>query len=202
MSGYPPQGMSGAYIIAAINASAGLIDDDNIAATIARDTEVTDDISTHSALDEGIHGLLKKYVIGDVALQNNGAERYTTNGGYTKKLDIEIDTLHADPSTLRVGFQLKTTNAGSAAWGRIYKNGVAAGAERTTIDTNYETFEEDIAFAEGDLIQLYLHVTAGFQAWGTNLQVKGTNHQQTIAEAINQDDVGETEGFEGTNHTF
>jgi hypothetical protein len=60
-----------------------------------------------------------------------------------------------------VAFGLWTSNASYPAFGRIYKNGVAFGTERTTAATGEQTYSENLAFNRGDLLQLYVHETAG-----------------------------------------
>lgn len=53
------------------------------------------------------------------------------------------------------------------AFGRIYKNGVAFGTERNDSDTLFTAYVENLTFAAGDLIQLYVKAT-----WGDTTQVK------------------------------
>lgn len=60
---------------------------------------------------------------------------------------------------IRAKFDLRRRNGGYAAYGQIYRNGVALGTSRTTGTTTYATFSENLAFAPYDLIQLYF--------WGT-----------------------------------
>ncbi len=49
------------------------------------------------------------------------------------------------------------TDSGATAYGRIYRNGVAVGAEWSTTTDNYEEFSQDIGgWMPGDLCQLYM----------------------------------------------
>jgi hypothetical protein len=86
----------------------------------------------------------------------------------------------------RVKFDLRTTNAASAAYGRIYRNGSPYGTEQTTTSTTYVTFSEDLIFTIGDSIELYIHtatsgaywaVTRNFRLYGDGLDAFGYNIQ-------------------------
>jgi hypothetical protein len=58
--------------------------------------------------------------------------------------------------TLRISFDLGNDTGSIVAYGRIYRNGVAVGTERTHNDNSYETFTEDISgWSAGDQVQLY-----------------------------------------------
>jgi len=69
---------------------------------------------------------------------------------YTKKKAFRIIT----GGTYRVKFALRESNMPSI-YGRIYKNGVAFGTERTT-STGLTTFSEDLVFAAGDTCELWV----------------------------------------------
>ena len=62
---------------------------------------------------------------------------------------------------IRAKFDLKSRHADLAAYGQIYRNGVALGTSRTTAAATYKTFSEDLAFAPYDLIQLYFWGSSG-----------------------------------------
>jgi len=81
-------------------------------------------------------------------------ERSTQATEYTKLKEIEFNDV---AGTIQVSFDLKSgsSSAGRSAYGRIYKNGVAVGTERSTLSTSYVVYTEDIAVVPGDLIQLY-----------------------------------------------
>ena len=53
---------------------------------------------------------------------------------------------------------MKSSQVGWTAWGRIYKNGVAFGTEHSDGSGNYVTKTQDLTFATGDTIQLYIKV--------------------------------------------
>lgn len=86
---------------------------------------------------------------------------------------ITITELYPSPSTLRIKFDLSTE--GATAYGRIYKNGAPYGTQQSTSSTTYVTFSEDLQFAQGDLIQLYLWTSTSYRyAYARNFRVYGT----------------------------
>ena len=77
----------------------------------------------------------------------------TSYNTYTKAKEI----LLVNSGINRISFSIK--GPGLFVRGRIYKNGVAYGTEfinSTTLDA-YITYSEDLNFAAGDLMQLYLY---------------------------------------------
>jgi len=153
------------------------------------------DIATHAA-DTSTHGVSEVADAADIIttttsqvasgnLRNsNDAERNYTNIPYTKKKEC---LLNAALAACRIKFDLCTNDGAVAAYGRIYKNGVAIGTERstTTLTPDYETFTEDLSgFAENDLIQIYIHsATSGYIASVKNFRFY---YDQTIT-AIGDD---------------
>lgn len=76
--------------------------------------------------------------------------------------------------TLRVAFRLKSGSAPSQVWGRIHRNGVAIGTERTTTSDTYTLYTEDISgFVAGDTVELRLRNNTGsFYTYCQDLTVK------------------------------
>ena len=75
---------------------------------------------------------------------------------YRKVKEITVNIT----GTIRVYFELMIeTTSNYYAYGRIYKNGVAIGTERSTNSTTYVAYSEDIAVSAGDKIQLYVKAT-------------------------------------------
>ena len=59
-----------------------------------------------------------------------------------------------------VYFALRNTTGSGSTFGRIYKNGVAAGTERSNATTSFVAYNETISgLVAGDLIQLYAYKT-------------------------------------------
>ena len=99
---------------------------------------------------------------GTDAYVNASADADFTDASYTKQKEIAIRV--CPDSTLRLVFDLKTEDAGETVYGKIYRNGVAVGTERShTGNTDWDTQStEDIAgWSDGDLLQLYCYTTNG-----------------------------------------
>lgn len=93
----------------------------------------------------------------DTLEESADTERLESNTSYTKYKDITVRL----NGTIRVKFDLKTTNVATTAYGRVYKNGVAFGTEQTNATASYVTKSEDLTFEAGDLIQLYIKTNNG-----------------------------------------
>lgn len=87
----------------------------------------------------------------DTLQQSADTERSEALNAYVKLKEIEVKR----NGTIRVAFDLKSEVNFTAAFGRIYINGVATGTERSTVSTAYVNYSEDLTVAEGDLVQLY-----------------------------------------------
>lgn len=96
-----------------------------------------------------------KTVVSDNLRSSNDAEVGEFGTDYYKRKEIRLD----EPlEALRIKFDLKSEDGVTEVKGRIYKNGVAIGTEKTRTSNSYLTFSQDFAgpFAKDDLIQLYL----------------------------------------------
>lgn len=65
--------MTAAEMVAAINGSASIIDDDNIASTIARDSEVSAAVTNHADLATGVHGAGANTLLNSGSVIDGGA---------------------------------------------------------------------------------------------------------------------------------
>ena len=98
--------------------------------------------------------------LSDVIANSNDTERSTASTSYTK---LKESQLKEDFNILRIKFTLKASydylSGAITAYGKIYKNGVAFGTERSTDDyTNGQEFSEDFTnLHKYDLIQVYCH---------------------------------------------
>jgi hypothetical protein len=81
---------------------------------------------------------------------SNGGPVMTTT--YTKVMEYVVP----HPGVYNIKFTLQC--GGWTSYGRIYKNGVAVGTERTNADSdNPATFNEEISgWLQGDLLQIYI----------------------------------------------
>jgi hypothetical protein len=112
--------------------------------------------------------LLTSYQAGNIELYSNTREDYTSSASYVKVKEVIIGL----PGTLRIDFQLKSSSP-YAAYGRIYKNGVAVGTERTTTSSIYVNFSEDIGgWSAGDLCQIYIKHPVAATAYTKDLILK------------------------------
>lgn len=121
---------------------------------------------------------------GDNLIKSADTERNANVGSYTLVKEIEL----ARGGTLRIKFDLKVNNATDISYGRVYRNGVAAGTEQTNTTTSYVTKSEDISgWTAGDLCQLYYKVDPG--GTGINVYVENFRLYANIVEveAVNTD---------------
>jgi len=82
-------------------------------------------------------------------------ERTYRGATYNKVKEIMIKR----NGTARIKFSLKCWNSSYPAYGRIYKNGIAFGTERSANSTGYTEFSEDLAVNKNDLLQIYIKAT-------------------------------------------
>jgi hypothetical protein len=99
------------------------------------------------------------YVASADLRNSNDAEVTNTEAAYTLAKET---VLNGDiKGIVTIKFDLKRTSAtgDAVAYGKIYKNDVALGTERSRQDNvNWETFSEDLGpFASGDKIQIYIY---------------------------------------------
>jgi hypothetical protein len=114
-------------------------------------------------------GVSNSFVAGDNIVVNSATT--TFHGQTTYQLTKAITVLRT--GTVRVSFNMRSANPGMTSRGRIYKNGVAVGTERTTIQTSFTTYTEDFAIAAGDQIQLYTY-SQGDNVYVANFQLKSS----------------------------
>ena len=86
---------------------------------------------------------------------------------YVKMKEIEVDLwwTYKITNTLRNFDWVGWTNV----YSRIYVNWIAVWTERSTTNTSFQTYEEDITLSDWDLVQLYLKKTAAWDDAVTNL---------------------------------
>lgn len=131
----------------------------------------SDDTTAGNCMFDGVSVVFDKYanvVAGDMMTVTAGTERSTTSASYTKVKEVTVNRT----GTWSTSFTLKQSG-GTTAYGRIYRNGVAVGTERSESGTDYVTYSEDITgWLNGDKLQLYLKVqTGGFYAYSGTMIV-------------------------------
>jgi len=113
------------------------------------------------------------YALSNDVLQSHDAEATTQNTLYIKLKEITVQKLENSPKTLRIYFEI---HGNASTWyGKIYKNGAAYGTERSGTSQTYVSYSEDLSFAVGDQIQLYVRQnTPGYTAYVRNFRVLGS----------------------------
>ena len=93
--------------------------------------------------------------LSDAIANSNDTQRGTASTSYTK---LKESQLKEDFNVLRIKFTLKTSSYDVAAYGKIYKNGVAFGTAHSTSIADGTEFSEDFTnLNKYDLIQVYCH---------------------------------------------
>ena len=95
-------------------------------------------------------------------------------GGTISASTVKVNEVYVGrPGTYRTVFHV-TGQAGNTTTAQVYKNGVAFGALHS-ITGGTSTFTEDLTFAAGDLVQLYVGCNGGpgFTATGNMLVLEG-----------------------------
>jgi len=98
--------------------------------------------------------------VSEIVIGMANTERGGYDTSYTKKKQITVKR----SGTFTVVFQINAA-VPATAYGRIYKNGVALGTERTNTASGYVTFVESFAFVAGDQIQIYCKTSNGSDAY-------------------------------------
>jgi len=110
------------------------------------------------------------YSLSDVVLFSNDAEK--TNGVDDAAV-LGKEMICALGGTIRVHHEMKRSGTGNACNSQIYKNGISFGSIRSTINENYQLYDEDLAFVAGDLIQLYFHKSGNATCHIRNFRILG-----------------------------
>lgn len=108
---------------------------------------------------------------GTIPVHFDGGISETVSAAYAKVKEVYIPI----PGTFAVTFQHKSEIEGTSIYTKIYKNGVAAGTERTTSSVAWTSpASEDIVCASaGDLIQIYAKGSDSKIAYVKDLTLKG-----------------------------
>jgi hypothetical protein len=94
---------------------------------------------------------------GNYILIENNTERTTLAGSYTKLKEAKLGSVSG---TLRISFDMKADQG--FGFGRVYRNDVAVGTQRSDNTGSYVTFVEDIAgWSPGDTVQIYAYDDTG-----------------------------------------
>lgn len=118
------------------------------------------------------------YATGTDILINEDSEENIPNSTYTKIKQITITKIVPANSTLNIYFELRGQLAGaSIGYARIYRNGVAVGAERVVdggvYGDAYLPFESNITVQNGDTIELWGKWAVSSGARVKNFRIRG-----------------------------
>jgi hypothetical protein len=126
----------------------------------------------------------------DVAWGNN-ARRYATGSTVVTSHDGEVSTdstSYAKIAAVRVGkigtvsviFDLRK-NGSVTGYGRIYRNGIAVGTERSTTSSSFVTQSaEDITVLPGDTLELWAYISVTGFTFAQNFRVR-CDHSDTAS---------------------
>jgi hypothetical protein len=91
-------------------------------------------------------------VASDTLRGSLGNEVGTQSTTYVKKKQFTINA----SGTFRIKFTLRTNNSDYHVYGRVYKNGVAFGTERSMQSATGVEYSEDLAFNAGDTCEIWI----------------------------------------------
>jgi hypothetical protein len=92
------------------------------------------------------------FVAGDYMLHSNPTEVRKTASSYTLVKQSKI----AQGGTLRISFTMNASSTVQTAYGRVYRNGVPVGTERSVYGNTPVTFTEDISgWSPGDTVEVW-----------------------------------------------
>jgi len=131
-------------------------DDNNILAGIAFLDNGSGDVNDQGTNTRNDTQISTPWLPGTLTVAYSG--NHNTTGTAYVKLG-EIQTYRT--GTITTYFGLSNLNNSRDAYGRVYKNGVAAGTERSHGDNTAEYYAENLGVTSGDLIQLYGYIVDG-----------------------------------------
>ncbi|KKM76707.1 hypothetical protein LCGC14_1377410 [marine sediment metagenome] len=109
--------------------------------------------------------------VSDTIINSSDTERTTVDVNYEKLKEFKISLT----GTYRLTFDLKAIGATLDCDAKFYKNGIAFGAQHTDLTGNWTGKTEDLAYADGDLLQLYVKRHAAATSGNIrNLKLRGT----------------------------
>ena len=110
-------------------------------------------------------------VSNDVLLSGTDAAGWT-DAAYTKSKSFVLPPAGFGIGSIRIAHTLSNSGADTVS-SRVYRNGVAVGTERTTLNTLNVNDDVVAAWAEGDTIEIWTKVTGGGIGSLTNIQIRG-----------------------------
>lgn len=127
----------------------------------------------------------KNYSAGDtLIIADDTSVGSITSATYIKIKEINLGAFSS--GTLRIKFDLESLSGAYNVYGRIYKNGVAIGTERTVNTVGPTTFSEDISgWSPNDLIQIYAHSDGTHNETVLNFRIYGDSGILVAVPTVN-----------------
>jgi hypothetical protein len=113
---------------------------------------------------QGLAGGSKRYQVSasDDLIASADTVRNVSETSYIEVKRIKVNVF----GTLRTYFEMCAVPYSgyiNTVYGRVYRNGLAVGTERSTFSTSYVAFTEDISgWMEGDFCQLYAYQSGNY----------------------------------------
>ncbi|MBA7612199.1 hypothetical protein ES703_19435 [subsurface metagenome] len=156
--GWTPTGDGGTKVAAAdIEAAAG-IPLTKLEDAVCSKTEADNKIAADTEVTEGAFD-------GTNVKNSNDTRKETSSTSYVKKKEVKLNE-NLD-KICRIKFAIQSGVTGKTVYGRIYKNGIALGAEQSWNINEYSIKSEDFAaneFQTNDLVQIYVKMSADAEA--------------------------------------
>jgi len=133
---------------------------------------------------------------------------YTTSTTYVKVKELALSFIVPKTCTLRIVFDLAGDynyeyEIPTYGYGKIYKNGVAYGTERSVYGPTFVTFTEDLEFTQGDLVQIYAKGEYGYAASVKNFRVQAAFENRLIDAGGRLTVIPASAGFQwGENYAY
>ena len=153
-------------------------------------------VNSFGKLWQNASGLLQKYIKeSDNILHHHDDETSKQYGGtWVKAKEITLNTLNPSSLTLRIQYKCKANSSNGSNSSKIYKNGEAYGPAHNPASTSWKTYTDDLEFAQGDKIQVYVYCNSGTQrVYIKEFRILGEITQQTLARAISENSLGDAE---------
>lgn len=119
----------------------------------------------------------KQYNLGDTIILSHDALTQQDEWVWAKQKTITINSLdfYRDVDQIRIYFEMRT-NQSSTIMGRLKKNDVDHGTERSTNSSSFQNYTEDLVYVKDDEINLWAKGwdQVGVMCEQRNLRVKGT----------------------------
>lgn len=159
------------------------------------ETEAQDLVHSMGIIWGDISGLQNGYTISDNVLHSHDDVVSNNTASWVKAKTITINTLYFTPETLRISFDLRASSSNQPVYAQIYKNGSGFGPTHSRQSTVWQTFTDDLEFAQGDTIELWFrgnNLGGTYVAYVRNLRVLGDDGQISLAKAISKNNIGTT----------